>query len=214
MSYCSGSLRLLPKLAIILLTGATLLYLFGIGTSPIHNDGSSAYAFGINSRLQSSTIRLDRILNVIARDIQGSIDKYDEEMYRNELGIQLRNTTISGYAQDMRIAYGIFFSTSSRELLDTAISYLHLLPNPVTAIPIEKTIYTTDLLPPEGLPEQFKTWTINNPGWTVRFTNDEDMDQWLISAFGEESGVVREMKWLKRRGVVRADLFRLVTHVW
>jgi mannosyltransferase OCH1-like enzyme len=73
---------------------------------------------------------------------------------------------------------------------------------------IPKSIYTTDLDGPAKFPEQFKSWTEKNVDWQVYYVSDEAMDEWLIKMFGEGSGVVKEMMWLKKRGVVRADLFR------
>jgi len=195
-------------LVLALLGGIGVIRYIIIGTASLEDTPYSNYITPPDSRFQTSSIRLHRILEIISKSIQDSIGAFDPKSTYEELAIRVPKTSTSDYLTDVVETFGNFFSEQQRNLLETAISYIHLLPNQAAAEPIERTIYTTDLVEPDKFVDQFKSWTEINPGWKVRYTGDDEIDEWLKSVFGEESGVLKEMLWLRKRGVVRADLFR------
>ncbi|WVQ83100.1 hypothetical protein IAT38_005238 [Cryptococcus sp. DSM 104549] len=183
------------------------------------------------SQVVTGSITFQSVLETISQSIADRAHALDAPKLARELGINVgKELTLERYAENLRETWLEFFEPPSRAeggvypLLDQVLSRLSVLPGGLGAAEEEvpKYIYTTDLLSPEELPEQFKSWTTQNPEWTTMFVSDEEIDAWLEKSLGEgpvgEGGerdeaqtvaVVKEMLELKSKwGVVRADLFR------
>nr|XP_031864275.1 uncharacterized protein CI109_000188 [Kwoniella shandongensis]KAA5531347.1 hypothetical protein CI109_000188 [Kwoniella shandongensis] len=202
---------------------------------------SSSINGATNNNNDDAAISIKAVVKAASEALTRRVKSLEYETIKRDLGISLDSEiTLESYDEDLRATWRDYFlprslasenASSSRSppphqsVLDIALSKLSLLPpdRETTPIrPLPKHIYTTDLLPPDQLPEQFQTWIKHNEDWTTMFVSDEEIDTWLETALGSgslrertegreklEVGVVREMKRLKGDwGVVRADLFR------
>jgi alpha 1,6-mannosyltransferase len=159
-----------------------------------------------------STIPLDGVLHTIGQAIMASISRFDPLSAHSALGISIPDPSPSTYLSDLESTFQTYFPASQSQLFETTLKYLHLITPPEFEFPIPKNVYTTDIKSPEEFPEQFKSWAEMNRDWQVRFVGDgkEGIDGWLEDVLGVGNGVAREMRWLRKKGIVRADLFRCV----
>ncbi|KAL0255722.1 hypothetical protein I308_100529 [Cryptococcus tetragattii IND107] len=167
---------------------------------------------------KGNTISIQTVLDAGARIIAESSEHFDTIGAKRDLGIDIGgNWTLQSYADYLENTWHEFLvpqgSNADHPTLQTVISYTSLLPREQeieTAIP--KLIYTTDLLEPQQLPEQFQSWITQNPDWTAMFVEDGQIDTWLEKSLGSKgikSKAQDELLALKEKwGVVRADLFR------
>lgn len=171
---------------------------------------------------KGNTISIQNVLDAGARHVAESSRLFDAIGAKRDLGIDLGgNWTLQSYADYLKNTWQEFLgpqgsNNADHPTLQTALSYTSLLPREQeseTAIP--NLIYTTDLLEPQQLPEQFQSWITQNPDWTTMFVGDEEIDTWLENSLGatgiKKSRAQEELLALKEDyGVVRADLFRWV----
>lgn len=169
---------------------------------------------------KGNTISIQTVLDAGARIIAESSEHFDTIGAKRDLGIDIGgNWTLQSYADYLENTWHEFLvpqgSNADHPTLQTVISYTSLLPREQeieTVIP--KLIYTTDLLEPQQLPEQFQSWITQNPDWTAMFVEDGQIDTWLEKSLGSKgikSKAQDELLALKEKwGVVRADLFRWV----
>ncbi|OXG26687.1 alpha-1,6-mannosyltransferase [Cryptococcus neoformans Ze90-1] len=169
---------------------------------------------------KGNTISIQNVLDAGARHVAESSRLFDAIGAKRDLGIDLGgNWTLQSYADYLENTWQEFLgpqgsNNADHPTLQTALSYTSLLPREQeseTAIP--NLIYTTDLLEPQQLPEQFQSWITQNPDWTTMFVGDEEIDTWLENSLGatgiKKSRAQEELLALKEDyGVVRADLFR------
>lgn len=169
----------------------------------------------------NAAISIQNLLDAGARHVAESNRLFDATGAKRDLGIDLgENWTLQSYASYLENIWQEFLqepqgSNADHPTLQTVLSYTSLLPREQgseTAIP--KFIYTTDLLEPQQLPEQFQSWITQNPEWTTMFVNDAEIDTWLEDRLGArevKTKAQEELLALKESyGVVRADLFRWV----
>lgn len=171
---------------------------------------------------KGNTISIQNVLDAGARHVAESSRLFDAIGAKRDLGIDLGgNWTLQSYADYLENTWQEFLgpqgsNNADHPTLQTALSYTSLLPREQeTEMAIPNLIYTTDLLEPQQLPEQFQSWITQNPDWTTMFVGDEEIDTWLENSLGatgiKKSRAQEELLALKEDyGVVRADLFRWV----
>ncbi|EAL21243.1 hypothetical protein CNBD2980 [Cryptococcus deneoformans B-3501A] len=139
----------------------------------------------------NAAISIQNLLDAGARHVAESNRLFDATGAKRDLGIDLgENWTLQSYASYLENIWQEFLqepqgSNADHPTLQTVLSYTSLLPREQgseTAIP--KFIYTTDLLEPQQLPEQFQSWITQNPEWTTMFVNDAEIDTWLEDRLG------------------------------
>nr|KIR89325.1 alpha-1,6-mannosyltransferase [Cryptococcus tetragattii IND107] len=141
---------------------------------------------------KGNTISIQTVLDAGARIIAESSEHFDTIGAKRDLGIDIGgNWTLQSYADYLENTWHEFLvpqgSNADHPTLQTVISYTSLLPREQeieTAIP--KLIYTTDLLEPQQLPEQFQSWITQNPDWTAMFVEDGQIDTWLEKSLGSK----------------------------
>nr|KIR49823.1 alpha-1,6-mannosyltransferase [Cryptococcus bacillisporus CA1280] len=141
---------------------------------------------------KGNTISIQTVLDAGARFIAESSEHFDTVGAKRDLGIDIGgNWTLQSYADYLENTWHEFLvpqgSNVDHPTLQTVISYTSLLPRQQeieTAIP--KLIYTTDLLEPQQLSEQFQSWITQNPDWTAMFVADEQIDTWLEKSLGSQ----------------------------
>ncbi|WWC88460.1 uncharacterized protein L201_003371 [Kwoniella dendrophila CBS 6074] len=215
-----------PVLLVLLITG-----LYFLSNSWYPSDSVSDSVCGIEDTSSCSTgkddiilpselkrieIDLLSILQNVKTSIETSSRSYDIDYYGKELGFKIKTVqSIKEYNEKLRAIWSTYFFNTAKvssepdSRLDGILSYASIIPQHMSE-KIPQNVYTTSLENPADLPEQFRSWTTNNPNWLTRFVNDDDIDIWLENLL-PSSQVIEDLKWLKKNkqwGVVRSDLFR------
>ncbi|KAK4684830.1 hypothetical protein P7C73_g5330, partial [Tremellales sp. Uapishka_1] len=185
------------------------LYLKSAPASPI-----SPVFHPLPASLYDAHLSLQSIVDHVGSVLASLAADYHAEVASRELGFQLGNLTWEGYVRDLSHTHAEFFASgpdshaADPDLLDLVLDRLSLVPS-YPSRPLPKVIYTTDLLSPNQFPDQFKTWTTENPEWDTMFVSDDEIGAWMERRFTGNEGVLKELKGLSgTRGIVKADLFR------
>jgi hypothetical protein len=192
-------------------TVAAVCLLVVSALSLLHRWTSSAAQGTLYSDLvqvAEASVPIAAVLEAISLAVQDSISKHDARSAHSEIGANIGDLSPESYRRHLGEVHAEYLATDE-SMLSHVVDNLSLLPK--RGGPIPRNIFTTDLAPPDQLPEQFASWTTKNPEWKTIFVGDEAIDDWLDTKFArrdDRAGVQVEMEALKIHGVVRADLFR------
>ncbi|KAK8858639.1 hypothetical protein IAR55_002868 [Kwoniella newhampshirensis] len=157
--------------------------------------------------MDGTSVRLEDIVDAATSSLESRVREFDHDAAKRDLGIDIGSgITLERYKADLQSNWNEFFHPSSSgsstgsqapsrgTILDKALSKLSLLPDPSvisdnSSEAIPKFIYTTDLAPPDQLPDQFQSWITQNEDWATMFVSDEQIDEWLERSLNQGKDV-------------------------